>query len=164
MRQKPSAAFINIFWWLRETAGPGSFASAFASAKNSSAIYLLNVLVGIALDTSFSPATNPSANMNDTTTPTTAIPISNAGAPSQNDPSAQVQIDGVNGLLDETPLFSSSLISLEVSSSLPEGYSIRPLRRSDYHGGELVNAPMRRKITHSLLLNPNSLQLMLIFG
>ncbi|KAL2002236.1 hypothetical protein VTN02DRAFT_383 [Thermoascus thermophilus] len=38
---------------------------------------------------------------------------------------------------DEKPLFSPSLISPTVIAALPEGYSIRPLRRSDYHNGYL---------------------------
>ncbi|KAK4945150.1 Glucosamine-phosphate N-acetyltransferase-like protein [Elasticomyces elasticus] len=38
---------------------------------------------------------------------------------------------------DDQPLFSNSLISPEVSSSLPEGYTVRPLRRSDYKNGFL---------------------------
>jgi hypothetical protein len=37
---------------------------------------------------------------------------------------------------EETPLFSPDLISPEVASLLPEGYIIRPLRRSDYHKGK----------------------------
>ncbi|KAL4963896.1 glucosamine 6-phosphate N-acetyltransferase [Aspergillus stella-maris] len=37
----------------------------------------------------------------------------------------------------DTPLFSSSLISPTVTSELPPGYSIRPLRRSDYSRGYL---------------------------
>ncbi|KAE9365549.1 acyl-CoA N-acyltransferase [Stipitochalara longipes BDJ] len=32
-------------------------------------------------------------------------------------------------------LFSPSVISAEVTSSLPEGYTIRPLEREDYHKG-----------------------------
>jgi hypothetical protein len=36
-----------------------------------------------------------------------------------------------------TPLFSSDLISPEVLSELPEGYSCRPIQRSDYHNGFL---------------------------
>jgi glucosamine-phosphate N-acetyltransferase len=44
---------------------------------------------------------------------------------------ALTQVDGV----EDPPLFPPSLISPEVSSSLPEGYTMRPLRRSDYHGG-----------------------------
>lgn len=31
-----------------------------------------------------------------------------------------------------TPLFDPTLISPEVASSLPDGYSIRPVRKSDY--------------------------------
>jgi hypothetical protein len=52
---------------------------------------------------------------------------------------AQVQvIPETNGTLaDETPLFSPAFISAEVAAALPEGYSIRPLRRSDYHNGQL---------------------------
>jgi hypothetical protein len=36
-----------------------------------------------------------------------------------------------------TPLFSSDLISPEVLAQLPEGYSCRPIQRSDYHKGFL---------------------------
>ncbi len=36
-----------------------------------------------------------------------------------------------------TPLFPATLISPEVSSSLPDSYTIRPLQRSDYHAGFL---------------------------
>jgi len=39
--------------------------------------------------------------------------------------------------LDDTPLFSPLLISDDIKATLPTGYSIRPLRRSDYFGGEL---------------------------
>lgn len=38
---------------------------------------------------------------------------------------------------DDEPLFSPSLISPDVLSALPEGYTARPLRRSDYHRGYL---------------------------
>lgn len=74
--------------------------------------------------------------MNDTTTPAETIPISNAGQPTQTDAATQISNEMVNGSADETPLFSPSLISTDVTSRLPEGYSIRPLRRSDYHGGK----------------------------
>ncbi|KAL2842208.1 acyl-CoA N-acyltransferase [Aspergillus pseudoustus] len=37
----------------------------------------------------------------------------------------------------ETPLFSTTLISHDVSASLPEGYKLRPLARSDYTKGYL---------------------------
>lgn len=38
---------------------------------------------------------------------------------------------------EEEPLFSPSLISPEILSILPEGYTARPLRRSDFHLGYL---------------------------
>ncbi len=37
----------------------------------------------------------------------------------------------------QTPLFSPTLISQAVISDLPDGYSCRPLQRSDYHNGFL---------------------------
>jgi glucosamine-phosphate N-acetyltransferase len=36
-----------------------------------------------------------------------------------------------------TPLFAPTLLSPEVIKALPEGYSIRPLQRSDYRAGML---------------------------
>lgn len=39
--------------------------------------------------------------------------------------------------LDEQPLFSTDLVSSDVVSKLPEGYTLRPLRCSDYHKGYL---------------------------
>ncbi|KAL1305665.1 hypothetical protein AAFC00_007258 [Neodothiora populina] len=39
--------------------------------------------------------------------------------------------------LSNEPLFSPTLISPEVSSALPEGYTVRPLQASDYHSGFL---------------------------
>ena len=38
---------------------------------------------------------------------------------------------------DSMPLFSASLISPEVVSQLPEGYTIRPMQRGDYAKGFL---------------------------
>ena len=35
------------------------------------------------------------------------------------------------------PLFAPSLISPDVLAALPEGYSCRPLQRTDYHAGFL---------------------------
>ncbi len=35
------------------------------------------------------------------------------------------------------PLFSPTIISPSVAAELPENYTIRPLRRSDYHNGFL---------------------------
>lgn len=43
--------------------------------------------------------------------------------------------------LADAPLFSQSLISPEVQADLPNGYSIRPLRRSDYQGG-MISLPL----------------------
>ncbi len=40
-------------------------------------------------------------------------------------------------MTDSNVLFSPTLISPEVSSSLPESYTLRPLQRSDYHAGFL---------------------------
>lgn len=40
-------------------------------------------------------------------------------------------------MADHEPLFSSSLISDEVVSSLPTGFSIRPLHRQDFKKGYL---------------------------
>jgi len=57
---------------------------------------------------------------------------------------------GTNGIVSEDPpLFSTSLISPEVSESLPEGYTIRPLRRSDYYTGRVATAPVHvsRRLT-----------------
>lgn len=39
--------------------------------------------------------------------------------------------------MSDNPLFSPSLISPSVAAELPENYTIRPLRRSDYHQGFL---------------------------
>jgi glucosamine-phosphate N-acetyltransferase len=38
---------------------------------------------------------------------------------------------------DDPPLFSSALISPEVIAAIPTDYTVRPLRRSDYHRGYL---------------------------
>jgi len=37
----------------------------------------------------------------------------------------------------ETPLFTPALISSDVASALPDGYTLRPLQRSDYAAGFL---------------------------
>jgi glucosamine-phosphate N-acetyltransferase len=42
-----------------------------------------------------------------------------------------------NSTTAEPPLFSTTLISPTVSASLPEGYKLRPLARSDYNKGYL---------------------------
>ncbi|RMZ78985.1 hypothetical protein DV737_g3651, partial [Chaetothyriales sp. CBS 132003] len=75
--------------------------------------------------------------------------LANASLPStaskglaQEAASQAAEVNGVNAqdtvqAEDETPLFSPTLISAEVASLLPEGYSIRPLRRTDYYHGFL---------------------------
>lgn len=52
-------------------------------------------------------------------------------------PSAEKPIPPPPLSTEEKPLFSTSLISPEVSAALPEGYVVRPLRCSDYHRGFL---------------------------
>ena len=71
--------------------------------------------------------------MNDTQTPTTANPFTTSDVLMQTN--VATQTDGV----DDPSLFPSSLISPEVSSSLPVGYTMRPLRRSDYYGGAVTS-------------------------
>ena len=45
--------------------------------------------------------------------------------------------NGTTSSSSTTPLFSSQLISPTVLSALPQGYTCRPLQRSDYHAGFL---------------------------
>lgn len=47
------------------------------------------------------------------------------------------QLENVSTKDDEEPLFSPSLISPEILTILPEGYTARPLRRSDFQRGYL---------------------------
>ena len=67
--------------------------------------------------------------MNDTQTPTMATPLTTSNVPMQNHVATQT------GGIADLPLFPPDLISPEVLSSLPDGYTMRPLRRSDYDGG-----------------------------
>ena len=77
---------------------------------------------------------------------------------------------------DSMPLFSASLISPEVASQLPEGYTIRPMQRGDYAKGFLdvlrvlttvgdvteevcipstcVDLGGRRRLTHTTAMEP----------
>lgn len=50
-----------------------------------------------------------------------------------------VAITGAENMSHSThgPLFSPSLISADVTSALPEKYTMRPLQRSDYKAGVL---------------------------
>ena len=80
----------------------------------------------------------PTAPTKSTTTVHASAPVqTTTGEPNgTNDAS----VNGTNGTSpsesdDEVPLFSPSLISPEVSALLPEGYTMRPLRRSDYNRG-----------------------------
>lgn len=50
-------------------------------------------------------------------------------------PASKNDLTKTNGVEEDPPLFSLSLISPEVLSILPQGYTMRPLRRSDYNGG-----------------------------
>lgn len=72
--------------------------------------------------------------MADTQTPTEASLLSNS-ANIESEQNAAARIDTNDNGVDEPPLFSPSLISPDVSSILPDGYTMRPLRRSDYDGG-----------------------------
>ncbi len=79
-------------------------------------------------------------------TPTEASLLSTSPPTAVTEAASQVaDVLGLNGVHangavkeeDEQPLFSPTFISAEVSSALPEGYSVRPLRRTDYHKGEV---------------------------
>ena len=74
--------------------------------------------------------------MGDTQTPTTVMPLTTSEVPMDKELDSQIHHPSVNGTSEDPPLFSSHLISPEVASLLPEGYSIRPLRRGDFHTGE----------------------------
>jgi hypothetical protein len=70
--------------------------------------------------------------MADLQTPTEASLVSTTDF---KDGQGQVKTNANGTTADEKPLFAASLISSEVTAALPEGYSIRPLRKSDYHNG-----------------------------
>lgn len=68
-------------------------------------------------------------------TPTEASLLSTSSAIVKD---AEVQVDTtqMNGTsTEDPPLFSATLIPADVAAALPEDYSIRPLRRSDYYNG-----------------------------
>ena len=71
--------------------------------------------------------------MADLQTPTEASALSSVPV---KDAEVQVPTETNGTLADEPPLFPPILISAEVSAALPEGYSMRPLRKSDYYNGE----------------------------
>lgn len=87
---------------------------------------------------------NTAPSDNYTTTTTEEVPTSTAQpiSPSQSAslvpvPESVTDVSMTVGQLDDEPLFSPSLISSDVLALLPEGYTARPLRRSDYHLGYL---------------------------
>lgn len=71
--------------------------------------------------------TNPSISTPSSTKPLPPTP--NSGTSVSTSASANASVD--------TPLFTDHLISPEVQAALPPGYTIRPLRRSDYQRGYL---------------------------
>ncbi|KAH8695077.1 putative glucosamine 6-phosphate acetyltransferase [Talaromyces proteolyticus] len=86
----------------------------------------------------------PAAHAGEATNiPRTSTAVSDATTVNET-PILQNTVNG-NGLTKTTTftsaedqsLFSPSLISAEIQSVLPEGYSARPLRRSDFHLGYL---------------------------
>lgn len=58
---------------------------------------------------------------------------------------SETKLPNTNGETPAESLFSPTLISPSVSSALPEGYSIRPLQRSDFELGFL---DVLRVLTH----------------
>ena len=82
--------------------------------------------------------------MGDVQTPTAVLPLTTSNEPMTLDTTSQIHtpaaVNGTSSSSEEDndpPLFSQSLISPEVAAILPEGYTIRPLRRSDFHNGKL---------------------------
>ena len=62
-----------------------------------------------------------------------------------NGNTSPIAAKGVNGTATADSLFSPSLISPNVVSALPEGYSMRPLQRDDYDNNFL---DVLRVLTH----------------
>lgn len=97
------------------------------------------------------PSSAPAVPSQDKSTITEPVAVqATTGEPNgTNGVSVSVNGNGVNGTTpsaedNEVSLFSPSLISPEVAALLPDGYTMRPLRRSDYNKG---NQP-----THSPIL------------
>ncbi|PLB38984.1 glucosamine 6-phosphate N-acetyltransferase [Aspergillus candidus] len=63
-------------------------------------------------------------------TPESSIPTPDSHTPPYNTPATA-------NPPKETPLFSPTLISPQVTAELPQDYTIRPIRRSDFHRGYL---------------------------
>lgn len=88
------------------------------------------------------PSSAPVVPSQDKSTTTEPVPVqTTTGEPNgTNGVSVGVNGNGVNGTTpsaedNEVSLFSPSLISPEVAALLPDGYTMRPLRRSDYNKG-----------------------------
>lgn len=75
------------------------------------------------------------------------VPLTTGSNPSRDPPNADlgkpatinvvIMTSAVSTAQENSPLFASSYISPETNSALPEGYTIRPLQRSDYGKGFL---------------------------
>jgi hypothetical protein len=88
----------------------------------------------------------------DTKTTTNGVVVPQPTPTSSSVPVSLPQQSTTNGDAnadDDTQLFSSSLISPEVSAILPEGYTLRPLRRSDYYGGMCPYLSLLHSLIHS---------------
>ena len=78
--------------------------------------------------------------MTNTTLTNPSIPTPIGTKPLPPTPNSSTSVDAsidVNTTSIDIPLFTDHLISPEVQAALPPGYTIRPLRRSDYHRGYL---------------------------
>ncbi|KIW57268.1 hypothetical protein, variant [Exophiala xenobiotica] len=96
--------------------------------------------VSLSGNTTQPAATQTAALVNGETQTSTNTTTTNGVVPQPTPTSIPVSLQQstTNGNTDHaTQLFSSSLISPEVAALLPQGYTIRPLRRSDYYGGFL---------------------------
>jgi glucosamine-phosphate N-acetyltransferase len=88
----------------------------------------------------------PAASLSDATTVNETVAVGSGAAPvvsSTNDSTILISNGkpatsvAPSSATDDELLFSPSLISSEIVSLLPEGYTARPLRRSDYYLGYL---------------------------
>lgn len=69
----------------------------------------------------------------DGTTQTATAPAATASTQTTGIPKA----NGMANTTNDAGLFGDELISPDVAAALPQGYTIRALRRSDYHAGFL---------------------------
>lgn len=86
----------------------------------------------------------PVVSSQDKSTATESAPLqTTTGEPNGTNGINANGVNGINGTAlskgeDDVSLFSPSLISPEVAALLPDGYAMRPLRRSDYNKGSAV--------------------------